>query len=554
VGLLSRLLRRQDSRPLAALARRDHWGTASPGGRWVGPGGQGGATDRTAQTSWDPGYPVDQWLADALLSANPLARRIASQEPEDATREGYDLVGLDPGAADAVEQACEGGEHGRGLGLLSVLAKARTWARAYGGGALVLLVDDGRPYDQPIDRSNIRAVRGILDADRYELTVQRIGMDRDEPQTWGKPQLYRLNLNRGGGVGQVATVHADRVVRLDGVPLPRRLKLQRQGWDGSIFDQCFSALRNYGATLDQVAEAVSMLNQGTLTSEGLAEGLETEQGPAIWDARMLALRRSAGMYNDIALGPGETYQVHNRSMAGLGEAVLALEDALIAAADGMPRLVLLGKLTAGFSNGSNGELRAWYDTVAARQPRHYTPAIQAVVDLVMLSHEGPTGGQRLPYTVEWRPLWSLSETEQAQRDLARAQRRATDLGARVIDRAEARREPAVLELYGPLDPDAPEEGPPGSEPLDSDAPLADAPDDGVMPEGVVSLVSTPPSTARPPADLLTEEEACAAARINVRRLRRLMRSGALPYWDFGGEWKVSAADLAALGSSHHVAP
>jgi phage-related protein (TIGR01555 family) len=554
VGLLSRLLRRQDSRPLAALARRDHWIQPSPGGRWVGPGGQGGITDRTAQTSWDPGYPVDQWLADALLSANPVARRIAAQEPDDATREGYDLVGLDPGVADAVEQACEGGEQGRGLGLLSVLAKARTWARAYGGGALVLLVDDGRPYDQPIDRSNIRAVRGVLDADRYELTVQQYGRDPQEPQTYGRPRLYRLNLNRGGGVGQVATVHADRVVRLGGVPLPRRLQLQRQGWDGSIFDQCFSALRNYGATLDQVAEAVSMLNQGTLTSEALAEGLETDQGPAIWDARMQALRRSAGLYNDIALGKGETYEVHNRSMAGLGEAVLALEDALIAAADGMPRLVVLGKLTAGFSNGSNGEMRAWYDTVAARQPRHYTPAVQAVVDLVMLSHEGPTGGQRLPYSVEWRPLWALSEIEQAQRDLARAQRRATDLVARVVDRPEVRREPSVVELYGPLDPDAPEEGPPGSEPIDTDAPLADAPDDGVMPEGVVSLVSTPPSTKPMPSDLLTEGQACEAARINVRRLRRLMRNGSLPYWDFGGEWKVSAADLAALGSSHHAAP
>jgi hypothetical protein len=269
---------------------------------------------------------------------------------------------------------------------------------------------------------------------------------------------------------------------------------------------------------------------------------------------MQALRRGAGLYNDVALGRGETYEVHNRSMAGLGVAVLALEDALIAAADGMPRLVLLGKLTAGFSNGSDGELRAWYDTVAARQPRHYTPAIQAVVDLVMLSHEGPTGGQRLSYSVEWRPLWSLSELEQAQRDLARAQRRATDLGARVVDRPEVRREPSVIELYGQLDPDAPEEGPPGSEPLDTDAPLADAPDDAVMPEGVVSLVSTPPSTKPMPADLLTEEQACAAARINVRRLRRLLRSGDLHYWDFGVEWKVSAADLAALGSSHHVAP
>ena len=77
------------------------------------------------------------WLADALLESNAIAYRIAAQEAEDATREGYDLVKpgtrmpgrrgqrLDAGIADAVEEACEAGSDGAGLGLLARLARER---------------------------------------------------------------------------------------------------------------------------------------------------------------------------------------------------------------------------------------------------------------------------------------------------------------------------------------------------------------------------------------------------------------------------------------------
>lgn len=561
MGLLSRLLRR-DSRPLAGGTRVDSWGVspAQAGGAWVNPAsGMGGLTDRAQRDQYVVGPPVDMWLADALLESNAIAYRIAAQEAEDATREGYDLVKpgprmpgrrgqrLDAGIADAVEEACEAGSDGAGLGLLARLADARTWSRAHGGGALVLLVDDGRPADQPIDRQNIRRVRGILDADRWELPVVEWGRDPHEARTYGKPRIYRLQLNRGGGVPQIMSVHADRVVRIDGVRLPRRRSLVRQGWGGSIFDRVFAPLRQYGTTLVDVGEAVKMLNQGVLTSQALAAGLETEQGMDLFQARLQALRAAMGVYNDVALGPGETYQIHNRSLAGIGDAIKAAVDALVAAADGMPRLVLLGEVTAGFSNASDGELRTWYATVASRQPRIYTPVVRRVIDLVMLSHEGPTGGRLLPYSVEWRPLWAMSETEQAARDLSRAQRRQVDIASGVIDRQEARRDPALVEIYGDLDPMAPLEGMAGDEPPMDEQATADDEDDPV-------LVEAGPSTAPMPPDLMAPRDAAAMAGISTHKLRRLMRSGALPYWSFGGTDRVSAADLAALGQQHRSPP
>ncbi len=525
-----------------------------PGGRWVNAAsGLGGPTDRSQSDEYTAGLPVDQWLADALLETNALARRIADQEPQDATRKGYDLVEpgrardgrarpLDPAVADAIEAACEGGDDGQGLGLLGCLERARTWARAHGGGAVVMLIDDARQPHEPVDRQNIRRVRGLLDADRWELPVLR----------WdhrGRPEIYQLNLNRPGGGQQSFRVHADRVVRVRGIPLPRRRSLARQGWDGSVYDLVMAPLRAYGTTQVQAAEAVTLMNTGILTSPYLSAAVETDQGAAVFQARLRALRKAMGMYHEVALGEGESYAVHNRSLAGLGDAVKAATDALVAAADGIPKLLLLREPTSGFSNQSEGELRAWYDLVAARQPKYYSPAVRRVVEVVQLSHEGPTGGRLLPFEVEWRALYELSELEVADRDLKRSQRRQLDISSTVVSPQRAAREPCLIELYGEPEPVAPLD--PATGPIDQDVPLGDAPDDGEG-EAVIPLLTPPPSHRPMPADLVDEQTAAGMAAVSVRKIRRMIRAGTLEYWDFDGTWRVSAADLAQLGQRHRA--
>jgi phage-related protein (TIGR01555 family) len=550
VGLLRRLLRyRTDSVSLTTASRSDSMTLlgGSPGGRWVDPAGMGGSLDRAQATEYHPGDPVDQWLADALLECNPLARRIAAKEGEECTREGYDVTSVGPALGDAIEAECDGDG---GLGLLGHLADARTWARAYGGGALVLFIDDARQPDQPVDRAAIRRINAVMSADRWELAVQEWGRDPRERRTFGKPRIYQFQLNRGGGGTQSMRVHADRVIRIRGIPLPRRRALIRQGWDGSVFDQCWAALREYGATHLQVAEAVRLLNVGVLTSPALNAAVETSEGTQAFITRLELMREFSGAYGDIGVGQGETYQIANRSLAGLDAAVKAAVDALVAAADGMPRLVLLGEVTAGFSNASDGELRSWYDQCAARQPKIYTPAVRAVIDLILLSHEGPTQGRLVPYEIEWRPLYQMSESERADLDLKRAQRRQADIASTVVSPQQVQAgDPSVVELYGDLQAPPPD---PTQEPLEGDEPLVDAPDDQPEQEGVVSLTPAAPSSNPIPADLMTTASAGQAIGVSSQRVRSMMRRGVLEYWDFDGDWRCSAADLAKLGRRHVV--
>lgn len=541
MGILARLLRR-DARPLASGTRADSWGSGIPtGGRWVNPvSGLGGPHDRSQVDEYVEGSPVTRELADALIQYNGPGRRVVSREAQDCTREGYDLVGLDPAIADAMESHCDGDDE-TALGVLRAIREGRTWARAYGGAGIVPLVDDGRPAHEPLDRASIRAVRGLLVVDRWELPVVEYGRNPLEPQTFARPRMYQLQPAYGGISYRI---HASRVIRMGGMPLPRRLVIRRQGWDGSIFDLVYAQLRAYGSSHAYAAEALSLLTQGVLQSPALDAALETEDGPAAVQDRLEAMRLAMGLFGEMAIGQDETYTIHARPLSGLGDAIKAAVDALVVVSD-MPRAILLGEMPGGLNRGAiSPEMQVWYDHCASQHREHYTPPLRQILDLVFRSHEGPTRGQ-VPqgWTIEWRPLVQESQDAKATRRATNAQARAADIASRVISPAEVRAGDRDLqEQYG-LDPAAMAEAPldPTEEPE-----LVDG-DDAV--ELGAALAPAGPSVDEPPDDLV--DPAVVAERLNVhpRRISNAMAkgpdAGGLRWWPVFGARKVSMSEAMA---------
>jgi len=526
---------RRDARPLASGTRADSWGQgAYTAGRWVNPvSGLGGPHDRSQADEYVEGYPVDRALADALIQYNGLARRVVSREPEDCTREGYDLVDMDPGLAEAVEQRCDGAD---GLGCLRAIREARTWARAYGGAGIVPLVDDGREPTEPLDLSAIRAVRGLLVLDRYEIPIRAYGRDPRDPGTFARPLMYQLQPSHGG---VSYPIHASRVIRMGGMPLPRRLMVRRQGWDASIFDLVYAQLRAYGASHSYAAEALSLLTQGVLQSPGLDAALERSDGPAVVQARLEAMRMAMGLFGEMAIGERETYTIHARPLTGLGDAIKAATDAMVVVSD-MPRAVLMGEMPGGLNRSAvSPELLIWYDHCASRQPEHYTPALRRIVDLVLRSREGPTSG-RVPqgYGIEWRPLVQEDPAALAQRRLVNAQARAADVAAMVVSPDEARRGDRDLqEQYG-LDPETmPAPQPPTEEPEITEG------DDGL--ELAAAIAPAQASQDDPPDDLVDPRVVAERLGISTRRVTSAMARGTLRWWPVLGLRKVSMAEALA---------
>lgn len=449
-SLFSPAVFRRDARPLASGTRADSLDREPTGGRWVNyASGLGGPHDRAQADEYVEGVPVDRVLADALIQYNGVGRRVIAREPEDCTRQGYELKDMDPGLAQELEAMCDG-DGAESLGALRAIRESRMWARAFGGGAIIPLLDDAREPHEPIDWGGIRAVRGLLVVDRWELPVVDYGRDPREPRTFAKPRTYNLQPAYGGVSYRI---HADRVIRMGGAQLPRRIMLRRQGWDGSVFDLIYAQLRAYGSSHAYAAEALSLLTQGVLKSPSLDAALETADGPAIVQNRLEAMRLAMGLFGEMAISGQEDYQIHARPLTGLGDAIKAAVDALVMVSD-MPRAVLNGEMPGGLTRSSvSPELLIWYDHCASMQPEHYTPALRRILDLVLRSHEGPTGG-RVPtgWSIEWNPLVQESEDQKAARRLTNAQARAADVATMVVSPAEVRAGDRELqELYG-LDP------------------------------------------------------------------------------------------------------
>lgn len=426
------------ARPLAGgtKLRRD-----GIGGRWWNEStGQGGPLDRHTETTFVPPLALERTTIDALYQFSALARRIIDREPNDATREGFEVPEFsgDESVADAIDES----------GLLTAVARARKWARAHGGAAIVPLVDDGAKRTEPLDWSRIVRVRGFRVVDRHEISPGQYETDPRSARV-GLPKTYRVQF--GAGATSIE-VHGSRVIPFQGLDLPDRVLATRNGWGGSVLDLVWAELRNWSSSNDYVAELITQLTQGVFMVDGLADTVEADGAQAVVE-RFEALKTGLGILGDMVVDKkNEDYRLEQRNLAGLKDAIDALITALVAATD-MPRVILLGETPGGLHAGSDApEVRAWYDHVATLQREIYTRPVRALTRLLLSSRCGPTGGQ-CPATlkIKWRPLWQASDAEQADLDLKRASRRQIDIASTAITGAEARRDPDLQRHYGPLE-------------------------------------------------------------------------------------------------------
>lgn len=516
--------------PLAGGTRVDGFRADGFGGRWTNERtGQGMGPSRTPWTDFQPPTPLPRSTVDALLRFNGLARRLALREPYDATREGFSL-GPTPEAERLVREA-------RRRKVLSWIRRGRGWARAYGGAAIVLLVDDGRTPDQPIDYANLRAVRGARVLTRWEISPLRYDW-RASSYNIGDVQLWQVNIGHAS-----LHVHPDRVVVMQGADLPDDVMMQDNGWGASVFDQAWAELRNYGSSLDYLPEFVSLLTQAVFKQKGLASGVLAGKAQQIAD-RYSTLVGGMSVLNAIAIdAEHEDYNVVQRPVSGMREIFDVLVQALVAAGD-MPRVILLGETPGGLHAGADApEIRAWYDDVSAKQEEFYSEPLERILHLLARSSEGPTGGRPIPLQTEWLPLYQQTEQEAAQLDMTRAQRRSVDLAAGVVSAAEARRDPDLARLYD-IDPDdplelaSPAQAEPGSEDLMSD-------------EDELQPVVAADTSLIPDGESLISPLECAR-RLGFRSagpVQRMAAAGKFPAFRVNSRWRY-AWSLVQKGVAH----
>lgn len=360
--------------------------------------------DKRESTTFVSRNPLDLNTLQALFSQDDLSRKIVTRWTEEMTREWVDA---DAGDSDETDKLND--EFDR-LRVRDHVIDADTWARLYGGAILILGVDDGQDFGQPLNIAKVREFMYLQVVDRWMCFPLGVEEDARSPY-FGSPLYYRLI---GGQV-----VHHSRVIRFDGAKVPP-IVLKQTRWHESVLEPVFNTVRDYASGMGGMSAALQDYSVTTIGMSGLANSFALGKQELIIN-RAAAAQATMSMFR-VMLHDSEKETVNRMShnLAGMPDAIDRLVDRVSSAAD-IPKAILFGN-SIGKVSGADNDLKIFYDRVKTRQTTVLIPALDRIALLIFLAKIGPFGGKEPDsWHIRPNPLWQMSETDKADILLKRAQ-------------------------------------------------------------------------------------------------------------------------------------
>lgn len=408
---------------------------------WHNPyAGFGGSKDRRSYTGFVGRGSLDRVTLERLYAENAIARRIVDLPADEEVRKWVRFAGIDADKTDPFLAELDR------LKVRNLVAKARKWARLYGGAALVLLVQDGLPPDQPVDMGGIIRIAGAYVVDRWKIYPIETEQNPLSPH-YGEPIKYLISGNRGG-----VDVHASRVIAFDGFDAPDTIRQQNNGWGVSILDLIWEELQNVGIADAGAANIVAEFVQSVFKIKNLMAML-AKGGESALRTRLELARLSQSIIKGMLVdADAEGYERTSHNVSGL-DGLLNILATRLSGAAGIPVTLLWGISPGGLNATGESDIRFFYDGVSRSQEIHVTPAIDRVSSLVFHAAQWgePTERKANPFagvepagwTYEYLPLREMTAGERADLRLKTSQADALDIQAGVLDPAEV-----ALSHYG----------------------------------------------------------------------------------------------------------
>jgi phage-related protein (TIGR01555 family) len=384
-----------------AVERVDGWANVLTGvGTVLGGRGRGSYSYQGADR-------LGEGMLEELYHSDAYAARIAEAVPKHALRRGFKVKVGDTELETRVQRAITA------LHITPRLREAWTWARVFGGGAVLLGCDDGRDASEPIDPRALRRVLFATSVTSREVWPETWDLD-PLSQRFGEPVIYRLTRVGGGGGMDTSRVHYSRLVRFEGLPTTRQRRITLKGWGESYLQRAHDLLVEWNGAHTAVNDLVQQSSIGVFKMKDLMSMVASDPD-GLLKKRMEAMDLARSVARSILLdAEGEAYErVEVGALTGLPD-LLDRYSLRLAGALEMPVSILLGREPAGLNATGEADTRAWYDAIDAERETILKPAVERIVRLVLLSQEGPTSAKEPEgWSVEFPPLWQPTESERA---------------------------------------------------------------------------------------------------------------------------------------------
>jgi len=370
-----------------------------------------------------------------LYTYNGIAKAIIDIPADEAMRNGFE-VETDTMQEDTinkdVQSICED------LQVQDKFSEALAWADLYGGGIIVVLADDGRRIDEPLNYDSLRRIEKLKVFDRTNVVGSVQYQDASAPQYMDVEQYY---INTFGS--NPMWVHESRVLRFDGGRLPLYQRNLRLGWGAKRFESIKEEIERYCNGNEYALQALTRLSQDVLQLDGLTNILTTEGGDAIVQKRMQMVDMVRSMMNSLAIDTTDKYDRKGLSLSGIKE-LLEQFQISICACTGIPATKLFGRSPAGMNATGKADLENYYNMIEGIQKNKVKPNLVRLIEMIGACRDYNI---KLPdvWHVEFEPLWSMSKAEKAdiEKTQADAQKAKADsivslINAQVLDATEAR--------------------------------------------------------------------------------------------------------------------
>lgn len=370
-------------------------------------------------------FQVEPTIPDDVLTAfyegNGLFAKIIDTPAEEAIKHGFSIDDLtDQKTIDFYSEALDE------LDWDETAMTAIKWARLFGGSIIVMLINDGRGIDEPLDWSAIESIDDLRIYDRSQITPDTAGMfsyTADDPfrtrgSRLGTPEYYMVHSQYGS-----FTVHESRcLVFTNGVLPENTTNSEYRMWGIPEYIRLHRAIRDAELAHRCAPKMLDRSIQAVYKMKGLAELLATAEGEDNVLKRLQTIDMARGMLSSITIdSEGEDYDFRQFQFGGVSEVIDSTCN-FLSALTSIPQTILFGRSPAGMNSTGEGDMENYYNFVERIQARTLRSNLRYL--LSVLFQAGLASGEidEMPkIKVKFNPLWSMSETEQADLDLKKAQ-------------------------------------------------------------------------------------------------------------------------------------
>lgn len=415
----------------AKVERFDGWQNAQ-----TGMGMQG--FDKSMQTK--PTFSFNNYATlEAIYSTETVAQKVVKTIVEDSLREGWKLVSKNESSTETISFI---DQFVKSHSIIEKIEEAWTYARVYGGAALILGINDGRPMHEPVDWNASKGIQFAFVVDRFELSYQSIERD-PRKKSYGLPNVYRYSPLHGGYFGNQNgqfsnSIHRSRMIIFQGKNLTKRMLTFNQYWHYSELHSVIEAIEGFATAHKSAVHFLHDFSHGVMKMKGLDSAIAAQKGKAV-ESKLAKISQNASIYRTLVIDADDDYTRVANSVAGISELITAATQRLITDSD-LPSFIVLGDGAKG-GLGSEGALeqRQWYDRVSATQEKYLKPKLTQLFKIILASNGGEKEISKLnEIDIEFNSLWQQDDSQIAATRKAIAETDAIYMQNGVLDPEEVR--------------------------------------------------------------------------------------------------------------------